>query len=131
VVPPQVYAGLLRDPDWKASVQFKAPDRIWRGEVDGLAQCRIVESNSPAFAPLSQSTSGATNKIYTSFFIGQFAYQVSDLQNLRIYVVAPGGQNDPLQQRRLIGWKYAAKSIITNSNWIRTVYSSGQNSVNN
>jgi hypothetical protein len=56
---------------------------------------------------------------------------LSDFQNLRVYVVAPGGQVDPLQQSRKIGWKFAFKSIITNQTWIKRVRSAGLNSVNN
>lgn len=131
VCAPQVYAGLLRDPDFKAAAQFRAPEKIWKGEVGELAGFRIVRSNSPAFAATSQTTTGAANKVYNSFAVGRWAYQVSDLQNLRVYVVAPGGQADPLQQARKIGWKFAFKSIITFQSWIRSVFSAGQNSVNN
>jgi N4-gp56 family major capsid protein len=131
VVGSQVYASLLNDPDFKASHQLNSPDKIWKGEVDALGGFRIVRSNAPAFAPTTQATSGAANKIYTGFAIARFAYQVSDLQNLRTYVVAPGGQYDPLMQSRKIGWKFAFKSIITNNNWIATMYSAGQNSINN
>jgi N4-gp56 family major capsid protein len=128
---PQVYASLLKDPDYKASVQFQAPERIWRGEVGSLGGFRVIRSNAPGFSPATQATSGFTNKIYSSFAIGRFAYQIADLQNLRVYVVAPGGQSDPLQQNRKIGWKFSFKSIITNQNWIRAVFSSGNDSVNN
>jgi N4-gp56 family major capsid protein len=128
---PQVYASLLKDPDFKAAAQFKAPERIWKGEVQELGGIRIVRSNSPAFAFASQATSGFTNRLYSSFIIAQFAYQVSDLQNLRVYVVAPGGQSDVLQQNRKIGWKFAFKAIITNQDWLRRVRSSGQDSTNN
>lgn len=131
VTPPQVYGGLLRDPDFKAAAQLRAPEKIWKGEVGELAGFRIVRSNSPAFAATSQATAGQANKVYSSFAIARWAYQVSDLQNLRVYVVAPGGQADPLQQSRKIGWKFAFKSIITNQNWIRLIRSAGQNSVNN
>lgn len=132
VCAPQVYANLLNDPDFKASVQFKAPERIWRGEVNELAGMRIIRTNSPAFAAVAQASPvGSTNKIYVSFAIARFAYQITDLQNLRVYVVAPGGQMDPLQQSRKIGWKFAFKSIITNQNWLQEVRSSGLNSVAN
>lgn len=92
----QVYAGLLKDPDYKASHQLVNPDKIWKGEVDTLAGFRVVRSNAPAFAATTQATAGASNKVYSSFAIAKNAYQVSDLQNLRVYVVAPGGQSDPL-----------------------------------
>lgn len=128
----QVYATLLRDPDWKASQQFQAPERIWRGEVGSLGGFRVVRSNAPSFAtPDTQTTSGQTNKIFTGFAIARYAYSITDLQNLRVYVVAPGGQTDPLQQSRKVGWKFCFKALIQNQDWIRRVRSSGLVSANN
>lgn len=131
VLPPQVHGGLLTDPDFKAANQFARPDRIFRGEVQNLAGFRLVISNAPGFAAVSQAGAGSANKIYSSFAIARHAYQISDLQNLQVYVVQPGGQADPLQQSRKIGYKFAFKSIITNQTWIRRVRSAGLNSVNN
>jgi len=96
-----------------------------------LGGFRVIRSNSPAFAATSQAGAGQSSKVFTSFAIARFAYQITDLQNLRVYVVAPGGQLDPLQQSRKIGWKFAFKSVITNQNWIRRVRSSGANSITN
>lgn len=131
VTPPQVYSALLRDPDYKASNQFRAPDKIWRGEVGQLGGFRVIRSNSPSFAATSQSTAGQASKVYSSFAVGRFAYQLTDLQNLRVYVVAPGGQIDPLQQSRKIGWKFAFKSVITNQTWLYRVRSAGADSITN
>lgn len=131
VCPPQVYSGFLRDPDFKAAAQLRAPEKIWRGEVQSLGGFRVIRSNSPSFAATSQATGGQSSKVFSSFAIARFAYQITDLQNLRVYVVAPGGQIDPLQQSRKIGWKFAFKSVITNQNWIRRVRSSGANSITN
>jgi len=131
VIAPQVNASMLQDPDFKASNQFGKPERIWRGEVQELTGVRVVKSNAPGFAATTQATSGAANKLYTSFFIARNAYQISDLQNLRVYAAAPGGQTDTLQQSRKIGYKFAFKAIITNQNWLWSVISAGQNSVNN
>jgi N4-gp56 family major capsid protein len=131
VCAPQVHAAMLKDSDFKTSVQFGKPDRMWRGEVEQLGGFRIVRTNSPAFAATSQATSGKANKVYSSFAISKFAYQISDLQNLQMYVVQPGGHTDPLQQSRKLGWKFAFKTIITNQNWITRVRSAGLNSVNN
>jgi len=130
VTSPQPYAGMLKDPDFKAAAQFKAPEKIWNAEIGMLGGFRVVRSNAPGFAATSQAGAGFSNLVYSSFALGRFAYQISDLQNLRVYVVAPGGQTDPLQQNRKIGWKFAFKSIITNQNWVRRVRSSGANSVN-
>jgi N4-gp56 family major capsid protein len=131
IVCPQVHAALLKDPDFKAAAQFQAPSRIWNGQAEVLGGFRIVVSNSPSFAATATTASGVSNKVYSSFFLGQGAFQVSDLQNLRVYVTAPGGGSDPLYQKRQIGWKFAFKSIITNQNWLFVGRSSGLNSVTN
>jgi len=131
VITPQVYASMLQDPDFKASNQFGKPERIWKGEVQELSGWRIVKSNAPGFAAILQATAGAANKLYNGFAIARNAYQISDLQNLRVYAAAPGGQTDVLQQNRKIGYKFAFKAIITNQNWLFNTISAGQNSVNN
>ena len=131
VIAPQVHASMLQDPDFKASNQFGKPERIWRGEVQELSGFRIVKTNAPGFAFTAQATAGAANKLFTSYAIARNAYQISDLQNLRVYAAAPGGQTDTLQQTRKLGYKFAFKAIITNQNWIWEVISAGQNSVNN
>jgi N4-gp56 family major capsid protein len=131
VTAPQVYAALLKDPDFKAAHQLVNVENIYKGQVDSLAGLRVVRSNAPAFAAVTSSTAGQSNKIYSSFLFGRSSYQITDLQNMRIYVAAPGGQSDPLQQRRKIGWKFAFKAIITNQNWMRRVRSSGASSVTN
>ena len=131
ITSPQPYGALLKDPDFKAAAQFKMPEKMWNAEVGALGGFRVIRSNAPGFAATSQSTSGQSSLVYSSFALGRFAYQISDLQNLRVYVVAPGGQSDPLQQNRKIGWKFAFKSIITNQNWVRLVRSSGLNSITN
>jgi len=130
VIAPQVYASLQKDTDWKASHQLSSPEAIWKGEVGSLGGLRVVRSNAPSFASIAQTGTGEANPIYAGFAIGRFAYQVSELQNLRAYVVAPGGQSDPLQQSRKLGWKFAFKTLISNPNWIVTIYSAGNNSVN-
>lgn len=130
VCPPQVHAGLLQDPDWKASHQFM-PDPIYRGEVGTLANFRVVNSNSPAFAATSQSTSGQTNKVFSSFALAKSAYQLTDLQSIEAIPTPPGGQGDPLKQSFKLGIKFSQKSVITNQTWIRRVRSSGLNSINN
>ena len=131
VMAPQVHAALLRDPDFKAANQLGKPERIWKGEVQELGGVRIVRTNSPAFAAVTQTPSGATNKVYSSFMIAQFAYQITDLQHLQVIVTAPGGGFDPLKQSYKVGYKFSFKSLITNQNWLTVMKSSGQDSVNN
>lgn len=131
VVPPQVNAGLLRDADWKASNQLRAPEKIWNGQAGTLANFDVVVSNAPSFAATSQATSGKANKVYSSFAIAREAYQITDLQSLQVFVTPPGGHFDPLHQNYRLGYKFMMKSVISNQNWIERMRSAGQNSVNN
>lgn len=78
VTSPQPYAALLKDPDFKAAAQFRAPEKIWRGEVGELYGFRVIRSNSPAFAATSQASSGQSSLVYSSFAVGRFSYQISD-----------------------------------------------------
>lgn len=127
----QAYASILKDPDYKAAHQLSSPDKIFRGEVDQLAGFRVVRSNAPSFAATTSANPGTANKVYSAFAIAKDAYQLSDLQNLQVYVVAPGGQSDPLQQNRKMGWKFAFKTIVTNQNWIVRLRSAGASSLTN
>lgn len=131
VLAPQAVASLQKDATFIQSHQFQNVDAIYKGEVGTLSNLRIIKSNAPSFAPILNATSGFANKVYTGFCIGKMAYQISDLQNLRAYVAAPGGQTDVLQQKRKMGWKFAFKSVITNATWIQTIEAAGANSVNN
>ena len=128
VVCPMVHAGLLKDPDFKAANQFVGAEKIFRGQVGQLGGTAVVQSNAPSFAVTTQTGSGYTNKVYSSFYIGNFAYQITDLQSVQVYVAGPGGWSDPLHQSRKIGYKFAFKAKITNENWIRRVRSSGLDS---
>ena len=131
VCPPQVNSALLLDPDYKAANQFADAGKIFRGEVGRLAGLRVVTSNAPAFAATAQAGAGDSSKVYSSFMLGRFAYQVVDLQSLETNVVPPGGHTDVLKQSFKIGYKFSAKTVISNQNWIRRVRSSGLNSVTN
>jgi N4-gp56 family major capsid protein len=131
VCPPQVNAGLLKDPDYKAMNAFKYPEKMFNGQAGTLANFDIVVSNAPSFAATSQATAGQANKVYSSFAIGRESYQISDLQSLQVYVTPPGGHSDALHQNYLLGYKFMCKSVISNQNWIRRVRSAGANSVNN
>ena len=131
VIPPQVYGGLLKDPDWKASHQLRDPESIWRGEVGSLGGLAVVRSNAPGFAFQAQATSAKTNKWYFGFALGRQAYSITDLQGLQVYTIAPGGHEDPLYQNRKISYKFAFKALILNNDWMIVTKSSGLNSTNN
>ena len=104
VTSPQPYGSIQKDPDVKASRQLAKPEQIWRGEADMAGGFRIVKSNAPAFVALTTGGAGFSDKVYSSFALAQNAYQVVDLQNLEVNVVAPGGRGDILKQSYLIGY---------------------------
>jgi len=131
VTPPQVHSALLKDPDFKVAAAYSAPQRMWHGQAEQLAGFRIIISNAPAFAATASAISGEPNKVYSSFAIAARAFQISDLQNLQVYVTPPGGHGDELHQNRMVGWKFAFKSLITNQTWIRRVRSAGLNTIVN
>ena len=131
ITSPQPYAAMAKDPNFLASHQLASPEKIWRGEVDKLGGFRIVRSNAPGFAVTSQAGSGDADKVYSSFALGMNAFQIIDLQNLEMNVVAPGGHSDVLKQSYKLGYKFMFKSLITNQNWIRRVRSAGLDSVSN
>lgn len=130
VMSPQVHAAMLKDPDFKEAAKYAAPEKIWKGQVGRLGGFNLIVSNSQAFTtPTTQAVAGKADKVYSSFAIAMFAYQITDLQGMQMYSVAPGGHTDPLQQSRKLGWKFAFKSLITNQSWIRRVRSAGLNSL--
>ena len=131
IEPPQVYACYLKDPDFKSAAALGQPDKIWKGEVGTVGGFRHIRTNAPGFAATTTTASGSSNKVYSSFAVGQFSYAITDLQGLRVYMVAPGGWSDPLQQSRKIGWKFCFKATILNANWIYRIRSSGLSSATN
>lgn len=75
---------------------------IIRGEVGRMEGFRIMSIvNAPTFA--------STVTVYRSIALGdKKGWGAGDLQTLRTYHVAPGGDHeDPLAQEELIGWKVA------------------------
>jgi N4-gp56 family major capsid protein len=129
VVAPQVHAAMLKDPDFKEASKYAQPEKLFKGQVGVLGGMNLIVSNAQAFTtPTAQTTTGFADKVYSSFAVAKFAYQITDLQGLQFYTVAPGGHTDPLQQSRKMGWKFAFKSLITNQNWIRRVRTAGLNS---
>lgn len=77
-------------------------DDIIRGEVGRMEGFRIMSIvNAPTFA--------STTTVYRSIALGdKKGWGAGDLQTLRTYHVAPGGDHtDPIAQEELIGWKVA------------------------
>ena len=69
----------------------------------------MLSTNAKVF-----STAGASSaNVYSTIFFGPDAYGVSDMQGIRTYYVAPGGDHsDPLAQKGLVGWKSAFACLL-------------------
>lgn len=110
-VDPSVEQDLLADSTFKA-VQNFSPDSMEAGAVVG--RWMGIEVRRSNVIP----TIASTVTVHTSYVVGRNAYAMTTLQNLETYVEAPGGNADPLHQRRTIGWKVAFKSVILNNNFM-------------
>ena len=127
VVSPSVEAALLLDDKFREAAQYSAAERIWQGEIMRFFGVAFVRAEG--LTSLAKGAGGASTAVVTdvSFFFGQYAYAVTDLQDLRVYHHAPGsaGTTDPLNQKRSLGWKCAFKACILNDQWIITFKSDG------
>lgn len=102
---------ILADSEFRASNQLDASS-LKAGKIIGLWYgVMVVESN---LIP----TIASTATVHTSYLIGRNAYAVTDLQNLTTYVKGDGGNSDPLEQRKTIGWKAAFKAVILNNSFM-------------
>jgi N4-gp56 family major capsid protein len=62
--------------------------------------------------------------VHFSWVIGKEAYAVVDLQKIQTYVTPnQASDSDPLVQRRKAGWKFFAKSVICNQNFLKRIES--------
>lgn len=110
-VDPSVEMDILADAEMRAVTQFK-PEAAQEGRVIGAWYgIKVFRSN---IIP----TIASTVTVHTSYVVGRNAYAVTDLQKLDTYVEGPGGNADPLHQRRTLGWKTGFKSVILNNNFM-------------
>jgi N4-gp56 family major capsid protein len=115
-VDPSVEQDLLADSTFKTAAQFGNTAKTGESYEGGavLGTWFGIEVRRSNVIP----TIASTTTVHTSYLVGRNAYAMSTLQNLETYVEAPGGNADPLHQRRTIGWKVAFKSVILNNNFI-------------
>lgn len=102
---------IIADPEFRAANTLETSS-LKAGKIIGLWYgVMVVESNViPSIA--------STATVHTSYLIGRNAYAVTDLQEIATYVEGPGGTNDPLNQRRTIGWKAGFKAVILNNSFM-------------
>lgn len=91
---------LREDANFKDAYKYVDNMPLIKGEVGQIAGFRVIEVvNAPTFA------SGVT--VTAAIAVGDIkAWGAGELQSLRVYHVAPGGDHvDPLAQEELLGWK--------------------------
>lgn len=105
VVDPEVEADILADTTFTQASSYSAINKLEQAEIGTWLGIKVFRSNN-------LQTIASTVTVHTSFVFGQGAFASVDLQNLQTYVEGPGGNADPLHQRRTIGWKVSWKSVI-------------------
>lgn len=115
-VDPSVEMDILADAEMRAVTAY-SPKQAEEGKVIGAWYgIKVYRSNViPTIA--------STATVHTSYVVGRNAYAVTKLQDLQTYVEGPGGNADPLHQRRTIGWKTGFKSVILNNNFMTRIES--------
>lgn len=102
---------IVADSEFRAANTLETSS-LKAGKIIGLWYgVMVVESNV-----IPSITSTVT--VHTSYLVGRNAYAVTDLQEIETYVEGPGGSNDPLHQRRTIGWKAGFKAVILNNSFM-------------
>lgn len=97
---------------WIDVNKYATPETLLRGELGRMEGFRIMEVvNAPTFA--------STVTVHAAIAVGDIrGWGAGDLQTLRVYHVAPGGDHkDPLAQEELVGWKVAFGTAVLNSTY--------------
>lgn len=107
---------------WLDVARYASPDSILNGEIGRFAGARFIETN---VGTLVETDGGAGNvDAFSTFVCGPGAFAFGDLQSIRAYMVAPGGDhNDPAAQRALVAWKamFGAKLLTNTGSGLRYV----------
>jgi N4-gp56 family major capsid protein len=91
---------------------------MFKGEIGRLFGVVFVRSEAI-------TTFSSTVTVYPTFVFAQFAYAITNLQDLAVYHHAPGsaGTSDPLNLLRTLGWKCSFKAVILNNSWLLRIES--------
>jgi len=104
---------------WMDIWKYTSGTPLLTEEIGQFAGVRFqVSSNAKVFA-----TAGAGSaNVYSAFFFGPDSYVLGDLQSVRTYFVAPGGDHsDPLAQKAIVGWKAALGCMLLDANGTKYV----------
>lgn len=103
---------------WIDVNKYATPETLLKGELGRMEGFRIMEVvNAPTFA--------STVTVHAAIAVGNLkGWGAGDLQSLRIYHVAAGGDHqDPLAQEELVGWKVAFGVAVLDADYYYRVES--------
>lgn len=95
-------------------MKYTTPETIIRGEAGRMEGFRIIVADT---AP----TVASSETIHLSLALGKLpGWGMGDLQTLRTYHTAPGGQSDPLHQNEFVGYKMDfGTAVLDNARYMR------------
>lgn len=104
---------------WMDANKYTDAMPLLTGETGRYGGVRFqISSTAKVFA-----TAGASSaNVHSAYFFGPDSYVLGDMQSLRTYFVAPGGDHsDPLAQKALVGWKVTFGAMLLDANGPRYV----------
>ena len=108
IVHPNVVYDLQSDTSaggWIETAKYASPGNLLNGEVGSILGVRFIMSNVGTHVGNSEGA-GSAFAVYRNYFFGPSWFAFGDLQSIRSYFVAPGGDHDdPAAQAAIIAWK--------------------------
>lgn len=117
---------MLNDKDWKDVIKSQNADKVFKGEIGQMSNCRIVEGTLPMRESAAEGTYDENGAIYTAFVLGKDAYGTIDMKKLgsapkakapTIIINDKADKIDPLNQYILAGWKAYWASVALYKKW--------------
>lgn len=102
---------------WMDANKYTDSMPLLTGEIGRYAGVRFMESTA---AHIFTGAGAGAIDVYSTFVSGPDSYGFGDMQTLRSYYVAPGGDHaDPLAQKGYVGWKAMFGCDFLDSNGAR------------
>lgn len=121
IVHPNVKYDIMNDPNFISIVQYKNPERLYKGEIGTIGNVRFVVSTyAKKFAGAGAAvTQGSTTHfdVYSTLVLAEGAYKTLEIEGEGMQTIikplGSGGTSDPLNQRGTQGWKTTYGVVIT------------------
>lgn len=106
IIHPDCSYDITEDPRFIEVVKYKAPERIFEGEIGTLEGVRFVETTE---AKKFINAGSASIDVYSTLLMGANAYATTNIEGNGLQTIVKslgsGGTSDPLNQRSTVGWK--------------------------